>query len=291
MLEVKTVSKKIIAEIAFSLTKSSKETFTISMGDGSSFHGELWYRYEFNDYVNGNQWGLFCQVNDDVQNLSGELSVNGEKETRIPNTTNHSIQSFLPKDLNPIEGKITITFEPSDKKMFETNLINYFNILTFKPGTTTHPNDIKLVVQEHEFEFNRACLAQISSAFREMFENCTSMEGNLPIPDESIQTFQTFKNILDGNSIGPQEITLDLFKFADKFNIQPLVKACGDYFAKKINKKNMFELAIIANRVEDGHLMKKLATLFISMTNDDATKDFVQNNPECFSKLMQSMFK
>ena len=84
------------------------------------------------------------------------------------------------------------------------------------------------------------------------------MEGSLPIPDEKIQTFQTFKRILDGNSIGAQDITMDLFKFADKFNIQPLVKACGDYFAKNINKENMFKLAIIANRVEDGYLMKKL---------------------------------
>ena len=50
------------------------------------------------------------------------------------------------------------------------------------------------------------------------------MEGNLPIPDETIRTFQTFKRILDGNSIGAQEITMDLFKFADKFNIQPLCR-------------------------------------------------------------------
>ena len=117
------------------------------------------------------------------------------------------------------------------------------------------------------------------------------MEGSLPIPDEKIRTFQTFKHILDGNSIGAQCITMDLFKFADKFNIQPLVKACGDYFAQNINKENMFELAIIANRVEDGHLMKKLATLFVSMTNDAATKAFSQNNPQCFLKLMQSMFE
>ena len=117
------------------------------------------------------------------------------------------------------------------------------------------------------------------------------MEGSLPIPDEKIRTFQTFKHILDGNSIGAQCITMDLFKFADKFNIQPLVKACGDYFAQNINKENMFELAIIANRVEDGHLMKKLATLFVSMTNDAATKAFIRNNPECSSKLMLSMFK
>ena len=117
------------------------------------------------------------------------------------------------------------------------------------------------------------------------------MEGSLPIPDETIRTFQTFKRVLDGTAIGAQEITMDLFKFADKFNIQPLVKACGDYFAKNINKENMFKLAIIANRVEDGHLMKKLATLFVSMTNDAATKAFIRNNPECSSKLMLSMFK
>ena len=107
----------------------------------------------------------------------------------------------------------------------------------------------------------------------------------------STQAIKVLKNIIDKNVVILDEITLDLLKFADKFNIQPLVKACSNYFAKNINKENMFKLAIIVNRVEDGHLMKKLATLFLSMTDDDATTAFIRNNPECSSKIMLSMFK
>ena len=176
MLEVKTVSytRKINAEIAFSLEPSKNENkdFTISMGDGSSFCGKLYtqkgLRAPYTQY-NVNDVYFCCQFDQvqDVNTLSGELAIYGEKEHRIlkynafvdikdikNRLESESIDvSKLPS--KTIEGKITITFEPSDEKMFEKNLTDYFGILMLKPGTTTHSNDIKLVVQEQEFEFNR----------------------------------------------------------------------------------------------------------------------------------------
>ena len=162
MLEVKTVSytRKINAEIAFSLeppppnVMNPTENFTISMGDGSSFRGKL---YIWNSYIG---CFFYCQFDQDVNNLSGELAMNGEKEHRILklkyNTKNCLVSESLGDiPFKAIEGKITISFEPSDEKVFEKNLTDYFGILTLKPGTTTQPNDIKLVVQEQEFEFNR----------------------------------------------------------------------------------------------------------------------------------------
>ena len=315
--------------------------FTISMGDGSTYVGNLNLKHQGHEdsskkYHSAN-WNFICHVNR-VQTLSGKLSINGEKEkgqqkTRtLSSTRNQSsdwrtLQSLVSKDIYPVEGKITITFEPLElcndystqpEKLFD--LTNYFNKLNINPRNN---NDIKLVVQDHEFPFNRDCLSNISSVFKEMFENCTPIDENppdgnlpdrnLPIPDESIQTIQTLKRILDGNSIRigkNPEITVDLFKFADKFNIQPLVKACGDYFAKYIKRKkyydadtamingtcvNLFELAIIANRADDEPLMKKLATLISSVKDDDSTRNFVKNNFEKKSPMWQflalEMFK
>ena len=170
MLDVKTVSytRKINAEIAFSLeppptglshVTNTTENFTISMGDGSSFQGKL-YIQAVRDFNSKKSCYFNCQFDQDVNNLSGELAMNGEKEHRILklkyNTKNCLVSESLGDiPFKAIEGKITIAFEPSDEKMFEKNLTDYFGILTLKPGTTTQPNDIKLVVQEQEFEFNR----------------------------------------------------------------------------------------------------------------------------------------
>ena len=121
-----------------------------------------------------------------------------------------------------------------------------------------------------------------------MFETCISTDGNLPIPNESIQTIETFKHILDG--INPIEITVPLCKFADKFDIQPLIKACLEHFAKNLSKENMYEIAILAYKVDDFHLMRKVAT-FITKNYDDETRNFFEENPECSAKLFQSMLQ
>ena len=169
MLDVKTVSytRKINAEIAFSLeppqshVTNTTENFTISMGDGSSFQRKLYIQAVRGVKLNSEKSCYFnCQFDQEVNNSSGELAMNGEKEHRILklkyNTKNCLVSESLGDiPLKAIEGKITISFEPSDEKVFEKNLTDYFGILTLKPGTTTQPNDIKLVVQEQEFEFNR----------------------------------------------------------------------------------------------------------------------------------------
>ena len=188
------------------------------------------------------------------------------------------------------EGTLTITFEPLDEQKFHTNLLNYFTILKFNPYALpfNQDYDIKLEVQNREFEFNRASLSKISSVFKEMFETCTSTDGNLPIPNESIQTIETFKHILDGYGSNPIKMTVALCKFADKFDIQPLIKACLEHFAKNLSKENMYEIAILAYKVDDFHLMRKVAT-FITKNYDDETRNFFEENPECSAKLFQSM--
>ena len=126
--------------------------------------------------------------------------------------------------------------------------------------------------------------------FQEMFQHCSSNDGTKEIPMEnvSIETIQTFQNILDKNSVKPAQITLDLYKFADKFDIQPLVRFCGDYLGTEINMENVFETALVAHLVRDDSLLKKIA-LFLTRNSNPEVKNFFKRNPEIGSKLFESM--
>ena len=75
-----------------------------------------------------------------------------------------------------------------------------------------------------------------------MFENCPG-ESKVPMIDCNPQHIQVLQNILDKcHSLIPEDITVSLFEFADKFQIEPLLKICGDHFGKNINKKICLKL-------------------------------------------------
>ena len=52
----------------------------------------------------------------------------------------------------------------------------------------------------------------------------------------------------------------------------------------------MYEIAIITHKVDDGYLLKKVAT-FITKNSDNETKNFFEKNPECSAKLFQSILQ
>ena len=186
-----------------------------------------------------------------------------------------------------LNGSLTIKFEPNEKKIMEQGLINSFSLL--KQDQLKGPNDVTLVVQGKEFGFNKACLAKISSMFKDWFESCSS-DKKIPVKNDvtTVQTMETFQKILVKKSVEPQEITVDLYKFANFYDIQPLVKFCGEHLGSKINKENVFEIALAADLVNDKGLLKEAAQ-FLTLNPGDYKKNFLKNNPECVVKLFQSL--
>ena len=176
-----------------------------------------------------------------------------------------------------MEGNFEITFEPLERKLVEENITNAFSLL--KLDQSKIPKDISWTVQGKKFDFNMNLLAVISPMFKELFENCT---GSKEIPNDdfiSSQTVETFKKILEQSTEEPIEITLDLYQFADKYHIQPLIKVCGDYFVNKIDTENVLEISRIANMVGDDPLLKKAAAFL--KVNPEVARDnpqFFQNN-------------
>ena len=120
-------------------------------------------------------------------------------------------------------------------------------------------------------------------------ENCSSGDKKITITNDvtTVQTMETFQKILVQKSVEPQEITVDLMKFANFYDIQGLVKFCGECLGSKINKENALEIALAADLVNGEGLLKKAAQ-FLMLNPGNYKKNFLKNNPGCCVKLFQS---
>ena len=297
MIEAKKAScrQQVDAEIDFDITtrpyESKVENFSISMDDGLIYHGNLTFTSLY----------IICHVSN-VKTLIGSITMSATndeikyKKIKVDDDQSLADEKDLLKfnfeDSKILKGQVYLTFEPAAEKEFEKNLMNYFTFIKYKP-TIENQYDIKLEVNGREFEFNRASLSKVSSTFKDMFELSNSTEGNLLIEDACacVQTIKTFACIMKGSYRNPfykWEITMDLYNFADKYDIQPIAKACLEYFTQTIAKENMCEMAIIANRTDDENFSKNVAR-FITENSDEDTKKFFQQHPEYNVKLFQSL--
>ena len=188
-----------------------------------------------------------------------------------------------------LKGSLTITFEPNEKKIMEEGLINFFSLL--KQDQLEGPNDVTLAVQGKNFEFNMSYLAKISTVFKDLSTNCSSGDKKIPITNDvtTVQTMETFQKILVQKSVELQEITVDLLKFANFYDIQPLVKFCGDHLGSKINTENVLEIAMAADLVDHEELFKK--TAYFLKLNPEIDMNSLKNNPEFGVKLFLAMRK
>ena len=294
MMEVRTIScsKKITAVLAINVDTiefkySSLHTgeafelpFTIPVGDGSNYHGKILLWKDHTKTLN-------CFVYD-VKSLAGDVSMMISKgkviskcgpsrdSKRIPNAK-YLAPKVGDEPVTFLNGSFTITFEPMDEKLVEESLINSFSLL--KQDQLESPTDVRLVVQGKEFEFNMACLAKISPMFKNWFEfRCANVSGKVSLKPclkealvsgdkkiqitnavTTIQTMETFQKILVQKSVKPQEITVAMYKFANFYDIRPLVKFCGEHLGSKINKENVLEIALAADMANDEALLKKAA--------------------------------
>ena len=117
-------------------------------------------------------------------------------------------------------------------------------------------------------------------------ENCSSGDKKITITNDvtTVQTMETFQKILVQKSVEPQEITVDLMKFANFYDIQGLVKFCGEHLGSKINKENVVEIALAADLINDEELFKEAAH-FLMLNPGIDMKNFLKDNPGFGDKL------
>ena len=124
-------------------------------------------------------------------------------------------------------------------------------------------NDITISVQGKEFGFNKKYLSNISSVFKEMFENCSEnneIDGKLTLPDETtIKTMTTFTSLLKNDRIKIEDFSTELYIFAEKYDIPCLLKFCSQILGTNLNNNNVIDIVKAANTAEDDVLLKKAA--------------------------------
>ena len=165
-------------------------------------------------------------------------------------------------DCKNLKCKILLTFEPSDEQVRQEHLYHTLSQMNLKSMEISR-NDIMISVQGTEFGFNKKYLSNISSVFKEMFENCSEnneIDGKLTLPDETtIKTMTTFTSLLKNDRIKIEEITTDLYIFAEKYDIPCLLKFCSQILGNNLNNNNVIDIVKAANTAEDDVLLKKAA--------------------------------
>ena len=90
------------------------------------------------------------------------------------------------------------------------------------------------------------------------------------------------------DTINPQDLKVELLVFADRYNIQPLVRFCKDSLKNNICKDNFMDIVKVADVIADKELLQ--ATAHFTALNigtfekDEEIMNFMKSNPECFAK-------
>ena len=166
-------------------------------------------------------------------------------------------------DCKNLKCKILLTFEPSDEQVRQEHLYHTLSQMNLK-SVEIFSNDITISLQGKEFEFNKKYLSNISSVFKKMFETCSEneRENKFPFPESdatTIKTMTTFTSILKNDQIKIEEITTDLYIFAEKYDIPCLLKFCSQILGNNLNNNNVIDIVKAANTAEDDVLLKKAA--------------------------------
>ena len=137
---------------------------------------------------------------------------------------------------------------------------------------------------------------KISDIFQTMLENPKTLESQnncIELKNISSETIKAFKNIMTKDTINPQDLKVELLVFADRYNIQPLVRFCKDNLKNNICKDNFMDIVKAADVIADKDLLQstaKFAALNIgTFEKDQEIMNFIKSNPECFAKVWELM--
>ena len=193
-----------------------------------------------------------------------------------------------PQRLKSIEGVLKITFEPNEMFVIRQAVLKAFSNLN-KPF---EPEDIGIICNEEEVRFNKAFLCKISDVFSAMLENphtAESQEGVVKMENVSIEVVKAFKRVLCEGSAVKNDLDLELLMFADRYNVQPLVKLCKDKALKTISQESIIEIIKTADALNDDEILRA-AFDYISdhkgcLKNSPQWIEMIENNSVSVKKM------
>ena len=91
------------------------------------------------------------------------------------------------------------------------------------------------------------------------------------------------------------EIMFDLFIFADRYLMEPIIDLCINLLTISLNKDNILEVLKMAHFINNEKLLKIATTFSINFQEElnenqqQEWKDFIANNSDCIAKMMTNL--
>ena len=228
-----------------------------------------------------------------VKSEEGKFSKFDKHDDQLYFTWGDLFGKFHGEKLRRFYATFTITIEAGTGYLLKELFIREFSVLT--PNSELS-EDFELKSNDKKVTFDKELLCQVSDVFKRMIENpmtSESQEGCINLNGISIQTIESFKKILTKNTIDCKDLNVEMLVFADRYNIQPLVKFCQNHLKNSVTKENFMDIVKAADVINDKDLMQaaaKFASLNIGkFDKDPEIKNFIKTNPECFANIWELM--
>ena len=192
-----------------------------------------------------------------------------------------------------VVGTFTIRVEAGFKHLLKEKFVGEF----CKLDVSTDSEDIVIVCDDGEkIPIAKDLLCKISDIFQTMLENPKTLESQnncVELKNISSETIKAFKNIMSNDTINQEDLSVELLVFADRYNIQPLVRFCKDNLKNNISKDNFMDIVKAADVIADKDLLQATANFAAlnigSFEKDQEIMNFIKSNPECFAKVWELM--
>ena len=191
------------------------------------------------------------------------------------------------------------------------NVILEFELLEWTPTSTLKDKfiknlyeekltakDFEIICQGEKFKFSKSLLCNVSEVFKDIIENPTTEEvlfNKLTIVDFSPETLRTFSNIIYKDDIAEKDVTLGLFLFAQKFEINALVKICEIQSEHLITLDNLPDIFKALYLLDNPNLYKAVSKFIHEMDKNQHEnvrwKEFKKNHLSSKSKIVKKIFK
>ena len=202
--------------------------------------------------------------------------------------------------LKSLKGSIVISYEPLDSLILKQEFVANLSTEVKKNLVDLHqqPKNFTILVDEKEFKFSKDFLCEVSDVFSTMIcrqDYLEAAKDSVKLTDVYPETIDTFQKLfLEDENIEDECITVDLFYFANKWNIQPIVDLCEEQLIKLMNEDNVLEIVQAAYLIGKEEMLeiasKYIKKMDYNLKKDEEWNQFKKANPECVIKMMEYMF-
>ena len=105
--------------------------------------------------------------------------------------------------------------------------------------------EVRVICGSEIIMFDKDLLCSVSDVFRTMLDNPNNVEcqsGSINIEEVDPKTILSFKRLLQKHYIDIKDLNVATLLFADRYNVQPIVRLCIDHLKFNITKDNFPEI-------------------------------------------------